>query len=164
MITICHDVLYVEWCDGTTCGRKVVLSMNFIRHWANKGPHGCVVGLVLLSLGLYVGHFVNWPSFQASQEKVNTEPLERCINEDQDHALPKETIGWTPSAIFWACAFPGQHFSNNPKNEASCAVCDVTIPLAARQPRLPVYELSQRLRSLSDVLYNGSVVRKVQFA
>lgn len=34
----------------------------------------------------------------------------------------------------------------------------------ARSPRLPVYELSQRLRSLSDVLYNGSVGRSVQFA
>ena len=34
----------------------------------------------------------------------------------------------------------------------------------ARSPRLPVYELSQRLRSLTDVLYNGSVGRKVQFA
>ncbi len=34
----------------------------------------------------------------------------------------------------------------------------------ARSPRLPVYELSQRLRSLTDVLYNGSVGRSVQFA
>ncbi|MCF7972441.1 MAG: SLBB domain-containing protein, partial [Phycisphaerae bacterium] len=33
----------------------------------------------------------------------------------------------------------------------------------ARSPRLPVYELSQRLRSLTDVL-NGSVGRPVQFA
>ncbi|NQV31354.1 MAG: polysaccharide biosynthesis/export family protein [Phycisphaeraceae bacterium] len=34
----------------------------------------------------------------------------------------------------------------------------------ARAPRLPVYELSQRLKSLTDVLYNGSVGRPVQFA
>ncbi len=34
----------------------------------------------------------------------------------------------------------------------------------ARSPRLPVYDLSQRLRSLTDVLYNGSVGRPVQFA
>jgi protein involved in polysaccharide export with SLBB domain len=34
----------------------------------------------------------------------------------------------------------------------------------ARSPRLPVHELSQRLRSLTDVLYNGSVGRSVQFA
>ncbi|MCP4454004.1 MAG: hypothetical protein GY809_21295 [Planctomycetes bacterium] len=34
----------------------------------------------------------------------------------------------------------------------------------ARSPRLPVYELGQRLRSLTDVLYNGSVGRSVQFA
>ena len=34
----------------------------------------------------------------------------------------------------------------------------------AKSPRLPVYELSQRLRSLTDVLYNGSVGRAVQFA
>jgi protein involved in polysaccharide export with SLBB domain len=34
----------------------------------------------------------------------------------------------------------------------------------ARSPRLPVYELSQRLRSLTDVLPNGSVGRKVELA
>jgi protein involved in polysaccharide export with SLBB domain len=34
----------------------------------------------------------------------------------------------------------------------------------AKSPRLPVFELSQRLRSLTDVLYNGSVGRSVQFA
>jgi protein involved in polysaccharide export with SLBB domain len=61
--------------------------------------------------------------------------------------------------------FQGQLLVNQSVDlENNMQLFNVLDQAIARSPRLPVYELSQRLRSLTDVLPNGSVGRKVELA